>query len=138
MSVTNHVSILGRLTKDVEIKKTTSGKSVASFCVALDNGKDRNGNQNNPDYIDCVIWDKNADNLARYAHKGNLVAIDGELKTRSYQKQDGTRVKVTEVLVREWKNTSPKTSSNQNAVVEEQFDDYMNQQGFYYTNEENY
>ena len=74
MSVTNHVSILGRLTKDVEIKKTTSGKSVASFCVALDNGKDRNGNQNNPDYIDCVIWDKNADNLARYAHKGNLVA----------------------------------------------------------------
>lgn len=138
MSVTNHVSILGRLTKDVEIKKTTSGKSVASFCVALDNGKDRNGNQNNPDYIDCVIWDKNADNLARYAHKGNLVAIDGELKTRSYQKQDGTRVKVTEVLVREWKNTSPKTSSNQNAVVEEQFDDYMNQQGFYNTNEENY
>lgn len=138
MSVTNHVSILGRLTKDVEINKTTSGKSVASFCIALDNGKDRNGNQNNPDYIDCVIWDKNADNLARYAHKGNLVAIDGELKTRSYQKQDGTRVKVTEVLVREWKNTSPRNSSNQNEAVEEQFDDYMNQQGFYYTNEENY
>lgn len=135
MSVTNHVSILGRLTKDVELRKTPSGKTVANICIALDNGKDKNGNQNNPDYIDCVVWEKSAENLARYAGKGNLLAIDGELKTRSYQKQDGSRTKVTEVLVKEWKNTTPKSVSNQNSNVEEQFDDFMNEQNFYFTNE---
>ncbi len=135
MSVTNHVSILGRLTKDVELRKTPSGKTVAHICIALDNGKDKNGNQNNPDYIDCVVWEKSAENLARYAGKGNLLAIDGELKTRSYQKQDGSRTKVTEVLVKEWKNTTPKSVSNQNSNVEEQFDDFMNEQNFYFTNE---
>ncbi len=129
MSVTNHVSLLGRLTKDVELKKTTSGKSVASFCIALDNGK-----QHAPDYIDCVIWETNAENLSRFAHKGNLVAINGELKTRNYQKQDGSKVKVTEVLVKEWKNTTPKSASSHSGVIEEQFDDYINE-NYYYENQ---
>ena len=116
MSVRNSVKLIGRLTKVIEIRKTQTGKSVASFSFAVDSGKKDQEGKNITNFFTVTAWDKAADNLALYAHKGNMLAIEGELSTRSYA-QDGVNKYVTEVIVREWLNLSPRTS-NQVAAEE--------------------
>lgn len=96
----NRVILSGRLTKDLEIKKTTSGKSVVSFTLAVDGRKDANGNQT-ADFISCTAWNGTADLLVKYCKKGSLIGVDGELHTRSYEKKDGTKARVTEVIAKE-------------------------------------
>lgn len=95
----NRVVLVGRLTKDVEVRKTQSGLSVASFTVACDSrrrGQDGT-NQNSADFISCVAWRQSADFLGQYARKGALIGVDGRLQSRSYER-DGQRVYVTEVV----------------------------------------
>ena len=93
----NRVVLVGRLTKDVEVRKTQSGLSVAQFTVACDRiGKKAEG-QPDADFINCVAWRQPADFLGQYAHKGALVGVDGKLQTRSYDR-DGQKVFVTEVV----------------------------------------
>jgi len=77
----NTVQLVGRLTRDVELRFTSSGTAVEA------------------DFISCVIWRKAAENLANFTRKGSLIAIDGRLQTRSYDNQQGQRVYVTEVVV---------------------------------------
>ena len=127
--LTNSVTIIGRLTKEVEIRKTSTGKSVASFCLAVDNGKDKQGNDRPADFIDCQVWEKSAENMAIYTHKGNLVAVSGELKTRTYDRQDGSKAKVTEVSVQEWRNLSPKTA-NSNATQQNTYGNNAGQNAY--------
>lgn len=110
MSVRNSVKLIGRLTKDVEIRKTQTGKSVASFTLAVDSGKKGAEGKNITNFFSVVAWDKSADNLSLYAHKGNMLAVEGELSSRSYS-QDGATRYVTEVIVREWVNLSPRNAS---------------------------
>ena len=96
----NSVVLVGRLTKDVELRKTQSGLSVASFTIACDRrmarGQDGN-NQQSADFISCVAWRQAADFLGSYARKGALVGVEGRIQTRNYDR-DGQRVYVTEVL----------------------------------------
>lgn len=94
----NRVVLVGRLTKDVEVRKTPTGLSVASFTVACDRrgSRDQNG-QKTADFINCVAWRQTADFLGQYARKGAMVGVDGKIQTRSYDR-DGQRVYVTEVL----------------------------------------
>ena len=96
----NNVVLVGRLTKDVEIRKTQSGLSVASFTVACDrrlSQEQRNNNEQSADFISCVAWRGSADFLGSYAHKGDTVCVEGRIQTRSYER-DGQKVYVTEIV----------------------------------------
>ena len=114
----NSVVLVGRLTKDVEVKKTQSGLSVASFTVACDrrlSQEQRNNNEQSADFISCVAWRGSADFLGKYAHKGDTVGVEGRIQTRSYNR-DGQRVYITEVLA----NSVNLLHSKQTAQLQEQ------------------
>lgn len=87
----NITAISGRLTADVEVRKTQSGLSVASFTVAVQRDKDTT------DFINCVAWRQSADFLGQYSHKGDMVGVMGRITTRNYER-DGQKVYVTEVI----------------------------------------
>lgn len=94
----NRVVLVGRLTKDVEVRKTTTGLSVASFTVACDRRQSKDSQaQQTADFINCVAWRGTADFLGAYAKKGALVGVEGRISTRNYDDKDGKRVYVTEV-----------------------------------------
>ena len=94
----NRVVLVGRLTRDAELKRSASGSSIATFTIAVDN------RQKNPDgtrgttFLPCVCFQQSADNLVRFTRKGALVGIEGRLNQRNYQRQDGTNGKVIEIL----------------------------------------
>ena len=97
----NRVVLVGRLTRDVEVRKTQSGISVASFTVACDrrfSSQNQQNSQQTADFISCVAWRQTADFLGSYARKGALVGVDGRLQSRSYDDRDGKKVYVTEVV----------------------------------------
>ena len=94
----NNVSLVGRLTKDVELRYTPSSVAVATFTLAVNrNFKNENG-EREADFINCVMWRQQAENLANWAKKGALIGITGRIQTRSYKNQQGQRVYVTEVV----------------------------------------
>lgn len=95
----NRVVLVGRLTKDVEVRKTSSGLSVASFTVACDRrGMKNPDGSNQADFINCTAWRQSADFLGQYARKGAMVGVEGRIQTRSYDDQQGQRRFVTEVV----------------------------------------
>lgn len=105
----NNVNIIGRLTKDVNVRATNGGTSVASFTVAIDRGKDKDGNDKGADFIPCIAFGRTADNLERYSGKGLRVAVTGHIQTGSYEK-DGGKVYTTDVIADrvefiDWKNS---------------------------------
>lgn len=94
----NKVVLVGRLTKDVEVKKTNSNTSVCSFTLACNRRfASNNGNGPTADFINCVAWRQSADFLGKYASKGSIVGVEGSIQTRNYEGQNG-RVYVTEVV----------------------------------------
>lgn len=93
----NRVTLVGRLTKDPELKYTASNIAVISFTVAVDRTYKNANGEKQTDFINCVVWRKQAENMAKYTHKGSLIGIDGRIETRSYDK-DGQKVYVTEVI----------------------------------------
>ncbi|WP_298491174.1 single-stranded DNA-binding protein [uncultured Lactobacillus sp.] len=95
----NNVVLVGRLTADVDLKATTSGVAVAQFSLAVERTFKNPNGQRDADFIGCVVWRKNAENLATYAHKGSLIGVEGRIQTRSFENKDGKRVYVTEVIV---------------------------------------
>lgn len=95
----NRVVLVGRLTRDPDLRTTGSGISVATFTLAVDRQFSNAQGERGADFINCVIWRKAAENFANFASKGSLVGIDGRIQTRSYDNKDGQRVYVTEVIV---------------------------------------
>ncbi|CAI2677497.1 Single-stranded DNA-binding protein (plasmid) [Apilactobacillus kunkeei] len=95
----NRVTLIGRLTKDVDLKYSQSGTAVANFTLAVDRAFTNQQGEREADFINCVIWRKSAENFANFTHKGSLVGIDGRIQTRNYENQQGQRVYVTEVVV---------------------------------------
>ncbi|APX71585.1 single-stranded DNA-binding protein [Companilactobacillus allii] len=95
----NRVVLTGRLTRDPELRYTSSGAAVASFTVAVNRTFTNAQGEREADFINCVIWRKSAENFSNFTNKGSLVGIDGRLQTRSYENQQGQRVYVTEVVV---------------------------------------
>jgi len=93
----------GNLTKDVELRQTTSGKSVASFSIACRNSFDKD----KPDYVNCVVWGKQAESCAKYLSKGKKVGVTGRLQTRSYDGNDGKKRYVTEIITSDVEFLSP-------------------------------
>lgn len=90
----NTVAIMGRLTATPELKTTQNGTVVTSFSIATSRHYDRN----KVDFFDCQAWRKNAEFITKYFTKGQLIAIEGSLQTRIYEK-DGKKIKITEILV---------------------------------------
>lgn len=95
----NSVVLVGRLTKDIDLRKTSSNISTCTFTLACDK-KFKPSQEGAPtaDFISCVAWRQSADFLAQYASKGAIVAVEGSIQTRNYDGQDGRKVYVTEVL----------------------------------------
>lgn len=95
----NRVVLVGRLTRDPELKYTANNVAVASFTLAVNRQFTNSQGEREADFINCVIWRKAAENFVKLVHKGSLVGIDGRLQTRNYENKQGNRVYVTEVVV---------------------------------------
>ncbi|PKK93025.1 MAG: single-stranded DNA-binding protein [Tenericutes bacterium HGW-Tenericutes-6] len=93
----NRVILVGRITKDPEVKQTQSNIPVASFTLAVNRQFADQSGERQADFIQCVVWRKQAENLARFVKKGALLGIEGRIQTRTYEAENGTRY-VTEVL----------------------------------------
>ena len=95
----NHIVIMGRLTRDPELRRTGSGLPVASFTVAVDRdfGKNENG-EKETDFIDCVAWRNTAEFVSKYATKGRMVAVSGRLQIRGWTDKDGNKRRTAEVV----------------------------------------
>ena len=107
----NRTVLVGRLTRDPELKYTNSGRAVASFNIAVNRQFTNSQGEREADFINCVIWNKTAENFCNFTHKGSLVGIDGRIQTRSYDNQQGTRVYVTEVVAENFSLLESKNSS---------------------------
>ena len=95
----NHITIMGRLTRDPELRRTGSGTAVASFSVAVDRdyGKNENG-EKETDFIDCVAWRNTAEYISKYASKGRMVVVSGRLQIRGWTDKDGNKRRTAEVV----------------------------------------
>lgn len=104
----NKTILIGRLTKDPEIRVTQTGKKVASFSIAVSDGKDQNGQQISQ-YFNCTAWEKLAEIIEMYTPKGTKVCVIGKLQNRSWDKPDGTKAYVTDILISELEILSSKS-----------------------------
>lgn len=94
----NRVVLVGRMTRDPELRRTPQGDAVTSFTLAVNrNYTDKDGQQQ-ADFINCVVWRKPAENVERYCSKGSLVGVEGRIQTRSYDNSQGQKVYVVEVI----------------------------------------
>ncbi|MCD4985618.1 single-stranded DNA-binding protein [Enterococcus gallinarum] len=111
----NNLTLVGRLTKDPDLKYTGNGTAVATFTLAVNRNFTNQSGEREADFINCVIWRKPAETLANYAKKGVLIGITGRIQTRSYDNQQGQRVYVTEVVADNFQLLeSKKADSSQN------------------------
>ncbi len=110
----NRVVLVGRLTKDPELRYTQSNKAVATFTVAVNRQFSNANGEREADFINCVVWGKPAENVSRYMKKGGQVGIDGRIQTRTYQANDGTRRYVTEVVAESVQFLEPRNSRDNN------------------------
>lgn len=94
----NKSFLIGRLTKDVELRYTPSNKACAEVDIAINNGKDSEGNDRPADYIRVVIWEKQAENLAKYQKKGSQIAVEGSIKNQTWEDEQGNKKYKTYVL----------------------------------------
>ena len=109
----NRVVLVGRLTKDPELKYTPAGAAVATFTLAVNRTFTNQQGEREADYINCVVWRKAAESVANYLKKGSLAGVDGRLQTRNYEGNDGKRVYVTEVIAESVQFLEPKKDGNQ-------------------------
>jgi single-strand DNA-binding protein len=94
----NRIVLIGRLTRDPELRFTTSGKAVANFTLAVDRQRPNSQGEKEADFIRIIVWDKQAETCSNYLGKGRLVAVDGRLQVRTYQAQDGQNRTIAEVV----------------------------------------
>ena len=95
----NHITIMGRLTRDPELRRTGSGVAVASFTVAVDRdfGKNENG-EKETDFIDCVAWRQTGEFVSKYFTKGSMIVVSGRLQIRGWTDKDGNKRRTAEVV----------------------------------------
>ncbi|MFS0934562.1 single-stranded DNA-binding protein, partial [Enterococcus casseliflavus] len=109
----NNVTLVGRLTKDPELRYTANGTGVATFTLAINRNFTNQAGEREADFVQCVIWRKPAETLANYARKGTLLGVTGRIQTRSYDNQQGQRVYVTEVVAESFQLLESKATSEQ-------------------------
>ena len=94
----NKTILLGRITQDLELKQTPNGIAVLSFTVAVDRNYTK-GEEKQSDFISCVAWKERAEFISKYFGKGRMIAVEGQLRTRTYEDKNGSKHYVTEVFV---------------------------------------
>lgn len=94
----NQVTLVGRLTRDPELKRIADGRAVTNVTLAVNRHYRNQQGEVEADFVQCSLWNKTAENTSRYCRKGSLIGITGKIQTRSYENNEGTRVYVTEVL----------------------------------------
>lgn len=94
----NRVVLVGRMTKDPELRRTAKGDPVTSFTLAVNRNFTSGDGQRQADFINCLIWNKSAENVERYCSKGSLVGVEGRIQTRNYDNAQGQKVFMVEVL----------------------------------------
>lgn len=109
----NRAILTGRLTRDPELRYSTSGTAVVQATIAVDRQFKNQQGEREADFINLVIWRKAAENFANFTHKGSLVGIDGRIQTRTYENKQGQRVYVTEINVDSFSLLEPRQDNNQ-------------------------
>lgn len=94
----NNVVLVGRLVRNADLKHTSSNQAVASFTLAVNRNFKNQSGEREADFINCIMWRKQAENFVEWTQKGMLVGITGRIQTRNYENQQGQRVYVTEVV----------------------------------------
>ncbi|MGX0627794.1 single-stranded DNA-binding protein [Staphylococcus haemolyticus] len=116
----NRVILVGRLTKDPEFRTTQSGVNVATFTLAVNRTFTNAQGEREADFINIVVFRKQADNVNNYLKKGNLAGVDGRIQSRSYENKEGQRVFVTEVVADSVQFLEPKNNNQQNNQSQQQ------------------
>ena|SRR5690625_1620249 len=107
----NRVVLVGRLTRDPDLRYTPNGVAVANFTLAVNRPFTNQQGDRDADFINCVAWRRQAENLANYMKKGNQIGVDGRLQSRSYEDKDGKMVYVTEVVADSVQFLEPRSSA---------------------------
>ncbi len=119
----NRVVLVGRLTRDPELRKTTKNNiAVVSFTIAVDNRFKSPTGEKSASFIPCIVWKETAENVAKFTHKGSLVGVEGRLSQRSYESKDGKNVQVFEVVCDTVQFLEPKgtnTSAAEHSFIDE-------------------
>lgn len=110
----NRVDLVGRLTRDPELRHTTSGRAVCQISLAINRTFTNQNGEREADFINVVVWDKQAENVSKYVTKGRLVSVEGRLQSRSYDDKDGKKVYVTEVIANSVQFLSTNGNNNSN------------------------
>ena len=129
----NNVVLVGRLTREPDLKYTANGQAVATFTLAVNRNFTNQSGEREADFINCVIWRKPAETLANYARKGTLLGVTGRIQTRNYENQQGQRVYVTEVVAEnfqllESKNSNSSQNTSATSVPKVQANNYTQNQ----------
>ncbi|MEG0092909.1 MAG: single-stranded DNA-binding protein [Erysipelotrichaceae bacterium] len=124
----NRVILIGRLTKDPVMRKTQSGTSVVSFTLAVE--RRVKTQDQTADFINCVAWNKTAELITQYLHKGSQTAVEGRIQTRSYDDQTGRKVYVTEVVADSVQFLDSKNSSQGASAQVHEDNTYTNDSGY--------
>lgn len=128
----NRVVLVGRLTKEPELRTTPSGSKVCQYTLAVSRNRSAQPGQPEADFINCVSWNKTAELMNQYLSKGALIGIEGRIQTRNYDNQNGQKVYVTEVITDsvQFLESKPKAQQNQNNMENGA---YYQQQAPHYT-----
>lgn len=128
----NNVVLVGRITKDLELRHTSSNKEVTSFTLAINRAFKGQDGQTQADFISCITFGKIAENLCRYCGKGSLIGVEGRIQTRNFQGKDGNTVYATEVIADrvQFLNTKNQSQQGQQAHFNNNYNQsFNNQQG---------
>lgn len=124
----NNVVLVGRMTRDAELRYTKSNKAVASFTLAVNRRFKSENGEREADFINCLIWGQQAENLTNWCKKGALIGITGRIQTRNYENQQGQRVYVTEVIAESFQVLESKNSVNADDYAHNNRPDFSRQQ----------
>ncbi|MDW0111237.1 single-stranded DNA-binding protein [Sporosarcina aquimarina] len=124
----NRVVLVGRLTKDPELKYTQSGIAVTRFTLAVNRPFSNQQGDREADFINCVAWRKQAENTANFLRKGSLTGVDGRIQTSNFEGQDGKRVFMTEVVADSVQFLEPKSGNSERSGAQGGSSNYGNQQ----------
>ncbi|MBO0994883.1 single-stranded DNA-binding protein [Bacillus sp. SD088] len=108
----NRVVLVGRLTKDPDLRYTPNGVAVATFTLAVNRTFTNQQGEREADFVQCVTWRRQAENAANFLKKGSLAGVDGRIQTRNFEGQDGKRVYITEVVADNVQFLEPKSSTS--------------------------
>jgi len=127
----NNVVLVGRLTRDVELRYTSNGTAVSTFSIAVDRPFTNASGERDTDFVNVVAWRKTAETIANFTRKGSLIGVQGRIQTRNYTNSNGQKVYVTEIVCENFSMLEPKSVTERRA---QQSDGNSNNQSNSYNN----